>query len=118
MSHHVCHIEFNSTDLERSQAFYAQIFDWKFAAYGPEMVVFGTDAGHIGGLIKTDKVGAGDSPSVWFEVESVEETLGKALAAGGAVRSPKSPVPGVGWSGAFTDPDGNAVGLVEYSAER
>lgn len=113
--HTVCHIEFNSTDLERSQLFYSQIFEWKFASYGPEMVVFGTDEGHIGGFMKVEHVRTGDSPSVWFDVESIEAVLAQAVAAGGEVKSPKSEVPGVGWSGVFTDPDGNAVGVVQYA---
>lgn len=114
-NHTVCHIEFNSTDLQRSQTFYGAVFEWKFRSFGDAMVVFGVGDQHVGGLMKVEEVRSGESPSVWFQVASVDAALEAADAAGGGVRSPKGEVPGVGWSGVFTDPDGNPVGVVEYA---
>ena len=115
-SHTVCHIEFSCTDLARSQAFYGAIFDWKFASFGDSMVVFGSGDQHLGGLMKVDALQPGDSPSVWFEVASVEETLGLASGAGGEILSPRREIPGgIGFSGVFTDPAGNRVAVVEFA---
>ena len=36
---------------------------------------------------------------------------------GGTVVSPKSDVPNVGWSACIADPDGNLVGMVQYSED-
>lgn len=113
-----CHVEFQSTDLPRSQRFYETMFEWTFRSFGDDMVVFGQGDQHLGGLVKVDAVEAGNSPSVWIEVDSIERYLGKAPTAGGRVCSGKSPVPNVGWSATIQDPDGNTVGLVEFSSER
>jgi uncharacterized protein len=111
----VCHIEFDSTNLERSQRFFEGLFGWNFRVFSDEMVVFGTDEGHIGGLQKAGSVTPGDSPSVWFHVADVEEMLERATASGGRVLKGKSEVPNVGWSGQVADPDGNPVGLVQFA---
>lgn len=111
----ICHVEWDVTDLDRAQKFYAAVFDWTFRAFGDDMVVFGVGDQHLGGLMKVDAVRAGSSPSVWIEVEDVDRFLDKAKAAGGSVLKSKSPVPNVGWSGQFQDPDGNAVGIVQFA---
>ena len=115
MAHTVCHIEIAVTDLQRAQAFYSKIFDWSFRQFGPEMIVFGSGDQHIGGFMKADRVVAGESPSVWFEVESIEAMLDKARAAGGSVVAEKSEVPSVGWSAAISDLDGNRIGMVQFA---
>ncbi len=112
--HHVCHIEWDVTDLGRAQKFYGAIFDWTFAEFGGEMVVFSNGGEHIGGLMRVDRVQPGSSPSVWIQVASVDETALRAQAAGGTLLKPKSPVPGVGWSAVVGDHDGNPVGVVEF----
>src|SRR5690349_15971098 len=95
----VCHVEFDSTDLERSQRFYEGLFGWKFRAFSDEMVVFGTDEGHVGGLEKREKVTPGSSPSVWFQVSEISEYTAKAAGLGGSVVREKTDLPHVGWSG-------------------
>jgi predicted enzyme related to lactoylglutathione lyase len=79
------------------------------------MVVFGSGDQHIGGFVKAEWVNAGESPSVWFEVESIEAMLEKAVSAGGKVIEGKSDVPSVGWSATVGDLDGNRVGLVQFA---
>lgn len=112
-----CHIEFQVTDLGRAQKFYGDLFEWKFRAFGDEMVVFGAGDDHLGGLTKVDTVASGLSPSVWIEADNIEKYLSAAVAAGGAVHSQKSEVPHVGWSAVILDPDGNHVGLVQFSSK-
>lgn len=110
----LCHVEYFVTDIARSQAFYESLFGWNFQSFTPDMVVFGIGDQHIGGLMKKDVVNAGDSPSLWFRVASLEATLAKAVQVGGFTDGEKSPVPGVGFSSVIKDPDGNAVGIVEF----
>ncbi|MEQ1936316.1 MAG: hypothetical protein ABL962_20870, partial [Fimbriimonadaceae bacterium] len=71
----------------------------------------------LGGLMKVDEVKCGQSPSVWIQVESVDESLAKAVSLGGSILSPKGPVPHVGWSARFSDLDGNSVGIVEFEKQ-
>lgn len=111
----VCHVEFDSTDLGRSQRFYEGLFGWKFRQFSDSMVVFGTDEGHVGGLEKVDTVAPGKTPSVWFQVADIETELGKVPGLGGSVLRGKTDLPHVGWSAQVADPDGNPVGLVQFA---
>lgn len=114
--HNVCHIEFYVSDLPRAQAFYEGLFGWDFRAFTDDMVVFGQGDQHIGGLMKSDDIRTGNSPSVWFEVEDVDAMAAKVGSIGGSVVAEKHPVPHVGWALVVADPDGNPVGMVQFSA--
>jgi len=111
-----CHIEFSCTDLKKSQAFYEGMFEWTFRSFGDEMVVFGTGEQHLGGLQKVSSVTPGNSPSVWVEVDDLDAYTAKAAKLGGKVLSEKHPVPNVGFSAMVADPDGNNVGMVQFSS--
>jgi len=111
----VCHVEFDSTDLERSKRFYEGLFGWKFRQFSDSMLAFGTDEGHVGGLEKVDSVTPGRSPSVWFQVDDIESYLTKVTGLGGQILRPKTDLPHVGWSAQAADPDGNPVGLVQFA---
>jgi len=113
----VCHVEWNVTDIARARAFYEGLFDWKFQAFGETMVVFGTGTEHIGGLSKVDKATPGNSPSVWIEVDDVEDYMARAAQVGGSSDGEKQQVPSVGWSAMVRDPDGNGIGLVQFDAK-
>jgi len=117
MHNAICHIEFLVTDLPRAQTFYEGLFGWKFSSFIPNMVVFGTGESHIGGLMLADKVTPGDSPSLWFRVKNLDESIAKAQASGGTLVSETHEVPSVGWSAVVSDPDGNPVGLVMYTED-
>lgn len=112
--HTLNHVEILVRDLDRAKEFYGRLFAWQFRQFTPSMVVFGTDAGHIGGFQLTEEFTSGTSPSIWFQVEEIEPLLTLATEHGGQVIEPKDEVPGVGWSAQITDPDGNRVGFVEY----
>ena len=81
MPNTVCHIEFDVTDIARSQSFYEGLFGWSFRAFG-DMVVFAAGDDHIGGMTKVDAVRAGASPSVWFDVTDIDEKLATAAKLG------------------------------------
>ncbi len=110
----ICHIEFESTDLARSQAFFEKMFEWTFRSFGDTMVVFGLGDTHLGGLQKVEKASPGRSPSVWVEVDDVDAYLARVEKSGGAIKGGKSMIDGVGWSAEISDPDGNSVGLVQF----
>lgn len=112
----LCHVEIESSDLDKSQAFYEGVFGWTFKSFmGGQMRIFGVGDHHIGGLMLVDKVNPGSSPSLWFKVDSLEGAVARVTANGGTEVSPASPVPGVGFSSQVKDPEGNLVGLVEYT---
>ena len=113
-----CHIEFDSTDLERSRQFYEGLFGWNFRSFGPEMMVFGQGDQHLGGLNKVEQVSAGASPSVWIEVPKLDAMIEKAVKSGGSLAKAREDIPnGIGWSAVVLDPDGNRVGMVEFKPQ-
>jgi predicted enzyme related to lactoylglutathione lyase len=53
------------------------------------------------------------SPVLIVGVDDVDESIARIEAAGGTIVQGRMPVPGVGWSAYFTDPEGNTVGLFQ-----
>lgn len=47
--HAFCHIEWSSTDLERSKTFYGGLFAWKFEPWGEDYLTFTAPEGPGGG---------------------------------------------------------------------
>ena len=117
MAYKVCHVEWEVNDLQRAQEFYGTLFEWEFKAFGENMVIFGTGTEHIGGLMKSDNVVRGNSPSVWLECPSIDVVLAKVEGAGGTIAAPKDPLPSIGFSALIKDPEGNHIGLVEFQRE-
>jgi hypothetical protein len=109
----ICHIEWASTDLEKTKAFLAGLFGWEFTAWGDEYMMFKAHGGVGGGINKVDKVEPGNTPYVYVEVDSIEPYIAKAKELGGAVTVPKTEIPTIGYMAHLTDPDGGIVGLFE-----
>jgi predicted enzyme related to lactoylglutathione lyase len=116
----VVHWELIGPDGEALKGFYSSTLGWEFA---PTMEGFDsyfmTDESEtgIGGAVGS---GSEDLPSygaVYFQVESIDETLGKVAANGGDIVQPRTEIPDVVVFGIFKDPAGNLVGLTEASAE-
>lgn len=119
MAHNtVCHIEFPVTDMDRGRRFYEGLFGWNFREFGPSMVVFGTDEGHVGGLSKADKVEPSPFTHIWIQVSDVDPYLAKAPGLGERVVREKYDIPHVGHGGEISDPDGNPIGLVQFAEDR
>ena len=116
MANTVCHVELDTTDLARAQAFYSQIFDWTFRQFTDNMLAIGSGDAHLGGLMLVSQVEPGKSPSIWIQVDDIDETLAKVQGLGGSVVTEKGPVPHVGWSAQFSDLDGNSVGIVQFES--
>lgn len=112
----ICHIEYKVTDFDRAQTFYGGLFGWTFRSFGDEMVVFGMGDQHIGGFEKAATIQPGNSPSVWFQVQSLDEACQRAETLGGKVLQAAGPVPGVGFSAQVADLDGNPIGLVQFDS--
>jgi predicted enzyme related to lactoylglutathione lyase len=117
MKHTICHIEWSSTDLERTKKFFSGLFDWEFEYWGENYLLFSPPEGVGGGIARMDKVNAGDSPLVHVEVDEIEPYLEKAKKLGGGVAAPKTEIPTVWWYAVLTDPDGNMVALFQGMKE-
>lgn len=116
--HGICHVEWSSTDLKKTQHFYGGLFGWKFDPWGEEYVLFKAPDGIGGGFMKMKKVTPGESPRVYVEVAEIEPYLTKAKDLGGQVTAAKTQIdPSVGWYAHLSDPDGNLVGLFQSAGK-
>ena len=114
MGNPLCHFEFMVSDVEKSKAFYGKIFDWKFSDYGAmDYVMINTGFEPGGGMMKKPDRAPHFGLDSYFMVDSIDETLEKAVAAGASPGLPKMEIPNTGWWAMFMDPDGIPVMIFE-----
>ncbi|MBE9059533.1 VOC family protein [cf. Phormidesmis sp. LEGE 11477] len=109
--HKITYLELPTTDIEKTKAFFTQIFDWKFEDYGSDYTVF-IGAGINGGFFKSDKKVSTEDGSVLVVLysEALESTQSKIEQAGGTIVRPIFSFPG-GRRFHFTGPSGNEYGV-------
>jgi predicted enzyme related to lactoylglutathione lyase len=112
VSNPFCHVELNTTDVDKAKAFYGKLFDWKLedvpnASY--TMIRVGEGTG--GGLMKNPIPGA---PSFWLAyvlVDDIEAATKKAKSLGATIMKDASEVMGFGWFSVIADPTGAHLAL-------
>ncbi|HUT15621.1 MAG TPA: VOC family protein [Anaerolineae bacterium] len=107
----ICYVEWSCTDLGRTRAFLAGLFDWQFEPSGEDYLIIKAPAGPGGGVQKVDDVQPGASPVVYVEVDEIEDYLRRTKELGGVVAIEKTEIPTLGWYALIKDPDGNTIGL-------
>ena len=124
MDHTVCHFEIPAEEPVRAAEFYRKMFDWDIRGWdSPDNAV----EIHMIKTVPTDETGRPERPGVngmimkrqhpqqpfanYIHVESVDEHGARAVALGGQIVMPKTPVPGMGWFLYFKDTEGNILGL-------
>jgi uncharacterized protein len=109
--HNVCHWELQTINPDTAIKFYGSLFGWKLQ-YEKQMnyVLVDTGTPPGGGMNVVKSVTPGPAVLVIL-VEDVENTLTKATGLGAKVITPKHDIPGVGFYGAFQDPEGNQIGI-------
>ena len=109
------HFELVSDDLEKTAAFYREVFGWQIQKWeGPVdywLVNTGDTStpGINGGLMPTGGDFSGTINTI--EVEDIDASIAKVLANGGEIILPKDAIPGVGYQAYFKDSCGIMVGL-------
>ncbi|KPJ78229.1 MAG: glyoxalase [Deltaproteobacteria bacterium SG8_13] len=101
------YVEFPSTDIGATKAFFSAVFGWTFTDYGPEYSAF-TNEGIDGGIYKSGLQMSTDSGSalIVFYSDDLERTQAKIEKAGGSIIKPIFSFPG-GRRFHFADPNGN-----------
>ena len=95
----------------KQAAFYEAVFGW---TAGPGGVVSVPVSGpRLSGTLRTDPA----QKVIYIGVPDITATLKDIVAHGGKVVAPRFEVKGVVVLGLFTDPAGNAMGLVELTAD-
>lgn len=112
----VTHLEIPVTDLERAKDFYSDLFGWEITAPPgfEEYPMWRAPNGISGGALTPREEGFTQPRSI-VEVDSIDDTLAKVVAAGGTVIQERSPITETAWWAVFADPDGNVIGLYEGS---
>jgi predicted enzyme related to lactoylglutathione lyase len=101
------YVEFPSTDLAATKAFFSQVFGWSFVDYGPDYTAF-TKEGLDGGFYKSELSASTSSGSALlvFYSKDLENTQARIKAAGGKILRPIFSFPG-GRRFHFSEPSGN-----------
>ena len=127
------HFEIHAADQNRAQKFYADVFGWEFMDMGAAMGNY-----RLITTGKTDTVGPdgkpwpginggmnprkGEAPKggepvnafvCTMDVEDLDATMKKVLAAGGTLALDKMPIPGMGWLAYMKDTEGNIFGMMQ-----
>lgn len=118
----VIHFEIHCEDPERAIPFYQKLFGWQFHHWeGPWdywLITTGENdqPGINGGMLR--RMGAVDGQCViayvcTVGVESVDESIEKALSLGGQIALAKQEIPNVGWLVYCKDTEGNIFGMLQ-----
>jgi hypothetical protein len=109
MGRPVVHFEIGCRNLQKTQEFYSQLFDWKPQPMGPAVMI-AAETGGIGGHMSS----LGHEPHhytiFYVEVDDVAAYLKKAEGLGGKTLVPPVKIP-TGTFAWMQDPEGNTVGL-------
>jgi len=103
------YLEYPSSDLAQTKAFFEEVFLWKFTDYGPEYTSFeGQGLNGGGGFYKADlasKTDQGAALTVFYS-DDLAATLAKVESAGGIIVKPIFSFPG-GSRFHFEEPSGS-----------
>jgi hypothetical protein len=121
---HVAHFSINADDIDRAKGFYAKVFGWSYAAYGPPGFYMIEGAGGPGNmrasLQKRRAIVPGKSIyglECTLSVDNSEKAEEAIKKAGGKIVMPRSVLAGVGKLFFFEDTEGNIIGAMEYDAK-
>ncbi len=114
--------EIPTTDINRAQKFYENIFEMKMQELefeGVKMRMFPLDdpmTGVGGALVQTDgfhNPSEKDGPLIYLNGNpDLQKVLDKVESAGGKIQMPKTEIsPEYGFMGVFIDSEGNRIGL-------
>ena len=117
-----CWIDVFTSDPDRTQAFYAEVFGWTCETAGPEYggyFNFSLDGRKVaGGMHNDGSAGTPDSWSVYLSTDDADRTAAAVTAHGGQVIVPPMPVMALGTMAVVTDAGQAAVGIWQPGEHR
>jgi predicted enzyme related to lactoylglutathione lyase len=114
----LCYVEIPSQDVERSAAFYREVFGWSIRQRQDGHTAFDDTTGEVSGSWVRGRAPATDPGLlIYVMVDSVEATVEALVAHGGEIVQPiGADAPEI--TARFRDPSGNVLGLYQEPAER
>lgn len=108
------HLELNSTDVDKSKAFYGKLFEWtledtKIGDLDYTMIKVGKGTG--GGMMEQLIPGAGSAWLPYVDVQDIKASTQKAQSLGAKVMKDVSEVADMGWLSIIVDSTGAMLGL-------
>jgi predicted enzyme related to lactoylglutathione lyase len=111
MGQPVVHFEIGCRDLQKTGAFYTELFGWSATPAGPASMI---DTLSHGQGIQGHFTALGHEPHnftiFYVQVEDITESLARAESLGGKKLVPPVTIPS-GTFAWFADPEGNTIGL-------
>ena len=109
----ICYIEIPAVDIDRSVAFYQEVFGWNVRTRGDGSRAFDDGVGQVSGTWRLNRKPMTDvGLLIYVMVDSVAETVDKVTQAGGTIVQPiGGDAPEI--TARFTDPAGNILGLYQ-----
>lgn len=111
MSVRINYVEFGSTNLVATKAFFSAVFDWQFVDYGPEYTAF-NQQGIDGGFFQSNTIATSvqGAPLVVLYAQDLEPLVNSVVSAGGIISKPVFEFPG-GKRFHFIEPGGNELAV-------
>lgn len=110
----ITHVDIPVSDTAQATAFYGDLFGWNIAEYpGFEgYPMWQAPNGVSGGGLAPRSEGF-TQPRIYVMVDEIDDVLDKVTVHGGQITLEKSPIDETSWYAAFTDLDGNSIGLFQ-----
>jgi predicted enzyme related to lactoylglutathione lyase len=114
------YFEIPVSDLDRAIRFYSEVFGYTFERqniHGNEMAMFpfSQNGGGITGALAKGEIYVPTKSGIviYFQTESIDETIKRAVANGAEVLFPKTSAGDFGFVAEFSDSEGNRIALNE-----
>ncbi len=110
----ITHIDIPVDDTAKATEFFSTLFGWQIAEMpGFEGYPMWQAPNKISGGGLAPRAEGFTQPRSYVEVDSIDDTLAKAVDGGGTVLMAKQPITDTSWWAIFEDPFGNHIGLYE-----
>ena len=109
----ICYVEIPSSDIDRSVAFYQQVFGWQVRKRGDGATAFDDGVGQVSGTwVKGRQPMKEVGLLVYIMVNDIKAAVEAVVAAGGKIAQPIG-MDAPELTARFTDPSGNIFGLYQ-----
>jgi predicted enzyme related to lactoylglutathione lyase len=113
----VCYLEIPALDVERSAAFYADVFGWQLRRRGDGQIAFDDTTGEVSGTWMTGRTASAEPGLlVYIMVDDALATVGAVTAHGAEIVQPIG-VDAPEITARFRDPGGNIIGLYQEPSD-